>query len=330
MPTVNLLGDLALDETVSDMQLVRGVTVPAGQVGVAALAIRNDADAAIADNLAAAMLHSDEEGRLKVSSKTASFADTTGNTAAVAAVVVCDVKRASNVTVHVKGGTVAATGHNYAFEASSDSTNGTDGTWYAIQVARTNANTVETATGTLALGIGVANAYAWEGSVNAYKWFRVRCTARTAGDLTWIITRGSYATEPVPAIQAHGISGTVTVAGTATTTPATPTAYTLTTAASTNAAAVKASAGSLFVLTVSNPTATAAYVKMYNKASAPTVGTDVPVMTIPVAAGARVVEQFGALGARFATGIAIAVTGGVAASDTAVAVAGVQIMGAYL
>ena len=36
----------------------------------------------------------------------------------------------------------------------------------------------------------------------------------------------------------------------------------------------------MYVLTASNPTATAAYLKLYNKASAPTVGTDVPVLTI--------------------------------------------------
>ena len=331
MAIVNLLGEVLADATLRLQQLARGDTVPADQVGTPIFGLRTDTDAATTTDGKASMVHIDEEGRLKVSSKTASFADVLGSTAAVSATVVCDVRRASNVTVHVKGGTVAATGHNYAFEASSDSTNGVDGTWYAIQMARTNANTVEITTGTLALAIGVGNAYAWEGSVNAYKWFRVRCTARTAGELAWIITRGSYATEPVPAIQTHPVtisSGTITTVSAAT--PVAATAYVVTTAASTNAALIKSSSGTLFALTVSNPTGTAVYVKLYNKNAAPTVGTDVPVMTIPVPANARVVEALGTLGVRFSTGIGIAVTAAMPATDTAAAVAGVQIMAAYL
>ena len=328
MPIVNLLGDVMADATLRLQQLMRGATVPADQVGTPIMALRTDTDAATTTDGKASMMHIDEEGRLKVSSKTASFADVTGTTAAVAATVVCDVKRASNVTLHVKGGAVAATGHNYAFEASSDSTNGTDGTWYGIQMARTNANTVETTTGTLALAIGVGTAYAWEGSVNAYKWMRVRCTARTAGELAWTITRGSYATEPVPAIQAHPVSissGTISAA-----TPSNSTTYLLTTAATTNAAFIKASAGNIYALALSNPGATAVYVKLYNKTTAPNVGTDNPVMTIPVAAGARVVEAFGTMGTRFTTGLAIAVTAAMPATDTTVATAGVQVVISYL
>ena len=110
----------------------------------------------------------------------------------------------------------------------------------------------------------------------------------------------------------------------------TPSAYSLTTAASTNAANVKSSAGTLEEITASNVTATAAYVKLYNKASAPTVGTDVPVLTIPVAAGATVPLSFGPLGKRFTTGIAIAVTAAAAATDTAATVAGIQIHASYV
>lgn len=108
----------------------------------------------------------------------------------------------------------------------------------------------------------------------------------------------------------------------------------LVTAASTNATSSKTTAGSLYELTISNPTSTAAYVKLYNKASAPTVGTDVPVMTIAIPATAAGVGEksfnFGALGKRFATGIALAVTGAAIATDTSVAVAGVQIHGSYI
>lgn len=105
----------------------------------------------------------------------------------------------------------------------------------------------------------------------------------------------------------------------------------LVTAASTNATSVRTVPTSLYELTISNPTATAAYVKLYNKASAPTVGTDVPVATYRVAAtgsaGDFISLDFGQVGKRFSLGLALAVTAAAAATDTAVAVAGVQISG---
>lgn len=101
-----------------------------------------------------------------------------------------------------------------------------------------------------------------------------------------------------------------------------------------NSSVQKASAGNLFEITVSNPTATPAYVKLYNKATAPTVGTDVPVMTIPVAATAAGVGTvsipFGNIGKRFTAGIGVAITGAAAAADTTNAVAGVQVHGSYI
>ena len=73
------------------------------------------------------------------------------------------------------------------------------------------------------------------------------------------------------------------------------------------------------------------YVKLYNKASAPTVGTDVPVLTIPVPAGGPVNLPFGATGHRFATGIALAITANAADSDTtAVGASEVKVATAYI
>ena len=147
------------------------------------------------------------------------------------------------------------------------------------------------------------------------------------------------ATEPGPAVPVHGVTqsgtwniGTVTTvtAAAATTTPANGTSYNAVSAASTNATSVKASAGNLFEITASNVTATATFVKLYNKASAPTVGTDVPVLTISVPANTTVAMQFGSQGKRFATGIALAVTAAAAATDTAAAVAGVQLNATYI
>lgn len=95
--------------------------------------------------------------------------------------------------------------------------------------------------------------------------------------------------------------------------------FRLISAASTNATSVKASAGTITTITaVSMNETTVSYLKIYDKATAPTVGTDVPVLTIAVPThlqGAGIVIPI-PNGVTFSNGIAIAVTGGVADSDT--------------
>jgi hypothetical protein len=269
------------------------------------------------------------DGRLRVASKPAQFSNLTGNLALLNDVLTVNVQDASNIVCHVKntGGTTSAAG-TFVFEGSLDSTDGVNGTWFGIQACRSNANTIESTTGTLALASGVATAYSWELSVNAVKWFRVRCSvAATVGSIfTWTALPGSYATEPIPALATHA----VTISGTATTTPATSTGYLLTTAATTNAASVKATSCMLGEISVFNATAATIYVKLYNKATAPTVGTDVPTVTIPVAAGAFASYEFGSVGKRFALGMGIAVTAAAAATDTTVIAAGAQIHASYI
>jgi hypothetical protein len=100
-------------------------------------------------------------------------------------------------------------------------------------------------------------------------------------------------------------------------------------AASTNATNLKASAGTIGYITVGNYNAAKCFLKIYNKASAPTVGTDVPVATfiVPGAAtggGTNVPLPDG--GMTLSTGISYAITTGAAVADTgAVAVSEVQV-----
>ncbi len=180
-------------------------SVPGG-AGLPMLSVRRDADSSSVDaDGDFTMLASDEEGRLKVSTKPGNFALVSGVINAVGQTVSADVSRASNVMVMMSTGAVA--GHNVSFEGSLDSTNGTDGVWFSVQAVRSNANTVETASGALA----AQPVYAWELSVNGLKYVRVRCTAHTSGSATWKMQRGSYATEPIPAAQ---VSATQPVSGT--------------------------------------------------------------------------------------------------------------------
>jgi hypothetical protein len=333
MATVNLFGDLALDASVQStntkldaVSVSRDTALSSTQKGIPALAVRRDTDAAPVADGNVSLLAVDEEGRLKTSNKTTSFPVTTAAVNAVAGTLVADVRRASNIVLHVKNtGTAAMAAGAFSFEGSIDSTDGVNGTWFSIQAVRSNANTIETSTGTLTLAVNAGLGYSWEISVNAYQYARVRCTtAVTASSAaTWTIQRGSYATEPIPAAQATTAQPV---------TQATGSAYSLVTAATTNAAVIKSTSGNLHEVTISNPTATAAFVKFYSKTTAPTVGTDVPILTIPIsAAGAGTgltTIAFGTLGKRF-SGLGIAVTGAVAATDTTATVVGIQVHATY-
>lgn len=192
-----------------------------GDKGVPILAIRASSDSVTTDaDGDYTNLKIDEEGRLKVSAKPASYPDITGDITAVQATIGTpvaggtvsgDVSRASNVMAFCTG-TFSTV--NCTFEGSIEATGDTN--WFGIQAVRTNANTIETATGNLS----AQPAYGWEMSVNALKRVRVRATARTSGTQSWRFVQGTYATEPIPAAQVSAtqpVSGTVTATGGAST-----------------------------------------------------------------------------------------------------------------
>ena len=116
----------------------------------------------------------------------------------------------------------------------------------------------------------------------------------------------------------------VTIAGTPAV-PATP--FFVNSAASTNGALVLTGTSGLSALWASNIGATAAFVKLYNKATAPTVGTDVPEMIIPLPAAVAGVPGIAEISPgfnsyRFPLGLGIAITGAVADTDTTAVAAG--------
>lgn len=95
------------------------------------------------------------------------------------------------------------------------------------------------------------------------------------------------------------------------------TPYQLISAASTNATSVKGSAGTVYSVVCMNTNAAARYLKLYDKATAPTVGTDTPVQTYLIPGGSLgFVVALGVPGLAFANGIAFALTTGMAVSDT--------------
>lgn len=183
-----------------------------GSPGQVMLGKRRDSDTTLVADGDLNTFNMDEEGRLKVASKPASYPDITGDITAVQATintpvaggtVAGDVSRASNIMAFCTG---TFAGVNVTFEGSLEATGDN---WFGVQAVRSNANTIETATGVLA----AQPAYGWKLSVNALKRVRVRCTARTSGTQSWRFVQGTYATEPIPAAQVSAtqpVSGTIT------------------------------------------------------------------------------------------------------------------------
>lgn len=108
------------------------------------------------------------------------------------------------------------------------------------------------------------------------------------------------------------------------------TPYHLVSAASTNDTSVKPSPGKVYTLIALNKNAAVRYLKMYDTAATPTVGTDVPVLVVPLPQNVTVVMPFGDVGVDFAAGIGLGLTTGIADNDTgAVASADIVVSLAY-
>jgi hypothetical protein len=92
-------------------------------------------------------------------------------------------------------------------------------------------------------------------------------------------------------------------------------------AATTNAKVIKAGVGQIEAFT--GWATTAAYLKFYDKATAPTVGTDIPVLTMLLPANQPVSVSMAGIGLQMNNGIAMAITLNPADTDaTALAAAG--------
>lgn len=98
--------------------------------------------------------------------------------------------------------------------------------------------------------------------------------------------------------------------------------------ASTNSTLVRAGRTNLLVLLPINTTTTLYYLKLYNKATAPTCGTDTPLWTVPVPFGASNSGGGVALpmgGLLFPLGLGFCLTGAIGDADTTNAATGVAI-----
>ena len=246
---------------------------------------------------------------------------------------------APNGNAVTAGSTVILPLLNGAFDNASIQVTGTytgiltvqvtiDGTnWVSFSGATSLTNAI---TGAQTATIASAAVGIWQLDVSGFVSVRVTALAAVTG--TAVVTMvGSVGAGVVgidtPIVLAAGAAAI----GTVTSTPATPSSIKLTSAATTNATSSKASAGSLFEITADNFTAAIKWLKLYDKASAPTVGTDVPILTVPIPINSSVSLNFGELGKRFTVGIAFALTGAQAVADTTALAAGdVHVSGSYI
>jgi hypothetical protein len=93
-------------------------------------------------------------------------------------------------------------------------------------------------------------------------------------------------------------------------------------AAGNNSTLVKSSAGRVYKITGYNAATTLRFLKLYNKTTAPVVGTDTPVNTFALPPSKDFDIDFGIIGRSFATGIGFGLSTGVADADTGALVAG--------
>jgi hypothetical protein len=222
------------------------------------------------------------------------------------AATACDAYRM--VTLQITGTWVGTA----TFQASNDNTN-----WFST-IAKPSADTSGPFTSTTTLN----NLFSLP--LFGFQFFRVRFTGYTSGTATATAFFSKDTVSVVPAT-----AGTQPTYIVGTTTGSATNLYTVNSAASANAASIKATGANLYGLSVMNTSAATKYVRLFNLTTAPTVGTSVPIMVVAIpATSSKEIEYVPAL--RFGTGLAVAITGGAAATDaTAVAAGDVQLLVSY-
>jgi hypothetical protein len=97
----------------------------------------------------------------------------------------------------------------------------------------------------------------------------------------------------------------------------------LNSAASTNATSVTTASSTVYRIVASNSNAAVRYLKLYDLAVAPNVGTDIPILSIPLPAVGMADVDFGVEdGIRFQNGLAFALTTGAADNNSSAVAAG--------
>lgn len=246
---------------------------------------------------------------------------------AVAGAGVLDCLGYRSITTQINAAAGTVTAGTVSFEQSNDQVN-----WVTLGLYLTT-----DASATRAFSAGTFG-QVWTGPIQA-RYVRARISTGVTGTTTGLqafTLLSSVERKPnaQPVVNASASNFAVAVPGVVNVvnTPLAPTTTSalVSSLATVNNLLIKGSAGTVYGLAVSNVGAAAAFLKLYNKATSPAAGTDVPVLTIPIAASAVLPLDLGALGVRFSLGIGLAITNLAADNDTtAVAAAQVKVMLGY-
>jgi hypothetical protein len=191
--------------------------------------------------------------------------------------------------------TSAGTSCTITYEQSEDNTN-----WLTVNGLDPNSSSAQLTSTSTAVGL--------RNFPRAARYFRARVSTYGSGTVTVVghLRKNQFAayinsiSKPTPA---NGSSHC-------------PTNLRVQSGATTNATLVKNGSGVLNQLILTNNAAGLAYIKFYNKASAPTVGTDVPIATFAIPANGLPLVINPPTGIAFSTGIAYAITGAATDADT--------------
>lgn len=182
---------------------------------------------------------------------------------------------------------------------------------FAVQAAQSGIFNITNISGTVSLPTGAAT------------------SANQATEIASLATIAANTGASIPAGSA--LIGSINIAA-ATTGGCTPAK--VLSAASTNSTNIKASAGTLCKMVVVNVNTTLAYLKMYDKATAPTCNSDTVLATYAIPfgasnAGGGVAIPLGPFGEAYASGIGFCLTGGIADNDNTNTATGVTISFSY-
>jgi hypothetical protein len=200
------------------------------------------------------------------------------------------------------------------FQVSNDGVN-----WTSRPLMSLSSNTLGTTSGTS------GNYY---GSIGA-KFFRILATAYTSGSMAVNIV---YSAVSEPTQTQTALAGGINTIGSVWIGPGSgraPLNFNRVSTADTNAVVASNTSRWLQELSISNPTSTPAYFKIYNQSTTPNVGVDVPRVIIPVPGNSTIVSDWGPNGKFMTLGLSFAITGGIAVGDTSAAPAGILVDGSY-
>ena len=197
------------------------------------------------------------------------------------------------------------------------------GFFFRLEISNDNANWIScpatTSSGVVSIAqfgtVGVIYNYNLFGA----RFFRITQANTQASGTTTLVAYASQQATP-KLYQSATVTGTVSA--NIVTTTGFNVFHSLISAASTNATNVRTAASTIGTCVLTNTSASFKYVKFFNLAVAPTMGTSTPVIQFPVAPNSTLDVSTSFAGLRLAVGLSYAITGGSALLDTTAVAAG--------